>query len=194
MYVFDELGRSMSDAGLVILIQSVGGIVGQLLGGSLYHKVGVNRLIVGALAMNALALFTLPAASNNWTLFMVAMGLVGLFNSLSLPAIQAFIGFRFTKQRGELFNVIYVANNIGVALGTALSGFLADISYMLSFVMNGVTSAVFAGFFFIYLKKIGGEPAHEVMGHQKNEPEKQSTWKLMGHTRIYLYMGIGSFY
>lgn len=32
MYVFDELGRSMSDAGLVILIQSVGGIVGQLLG------------------------------------------------------------------------------------------------------------------------------------------------------------------
>lgn len=97
--------------------------------------------------MNALALFTLPAASNNWTLFMVAMGLVGLFNSLSLPAIQAFIGFRFTKQRGELFNVIYVANNIGVALGTALSGFLADISYMLSFVMNGVTSAVFAGFF-----------------------------------------------
>ncbi|WP_340005476.1 MFS transporter [Paenibacillus sp. FSL K6-0276] len=194
MYVFDELGRSMSDAGLVILIQSVGGIVGQLLGGSLYHKVGVNRLIVGSLAMNALALFTLPAASNNWMLFMVAMGLVGLFNSLSLPAIQAFIGFRFTKQRGELFNVIYVANNIGVALGTALSGFLADISYMLSFVMNGVTSAVFAGFFFVYLKKIGGGPSHEVVEQQKTGPEKQSTWKLMGHTRIYLYMGIASMF
>lgn len=42
MYVFDELNRSMQDAGLVILIQSLGGIIGQLLGGALYHKVGVK--------------------------------------------------------------------------------------------------------------------------------------------------------
>ncbi|QWU15939.1 Major Facilitator Superfamily protein [Paenibacillus sophorae] len=101
MYVFDELGRSMTDAGLVILVQSLGGIAGQLLGGSLYHKVGVNKLIVGALALNALALFALPAASANWTAFMIAMGLVGLFNSLSMPAIQAFIGFRFAGRRAR---------------------------------------------------------------------------------------------
>ncbi|MDQ0192264.1 MFS transporter [Paenibacillus wynnii] len=194
MYVFDELGRSMQDAGLVILIQSLGGIVGQLLGGSLYHKVGVNRLIVGALAMNALALFALPAASHSWMLFMVTMGLVGLFNSLSLPAIQAFIGFRFAKQRGELFNVIYVANNIGVALGTALSGFLADLSYMLSFVLNGVTSAVFAVFFFLYLKKVGESPQDEANTYKKMPPRHASNWKLMGNTRIYLYMAIGSMF
>ncbi|WP_379130058.1 MFS transporter [Paenibacillus sp. sgz500958] len=194
MYVFEELGRSMQDAGFVIMIQSLGGIAGQLLGGSLYHKVGVNRLIVGALGMNALALFTLPVVSHNWMLFVIAMALVGLFNSLSMPAIQAFIGFRFTKQRGELFNVIYVANNIGVALGTALSGFLADISYMLSFVMNGVSSAVFAGFFFVYLKKVGGNSGNEEGGHTKAQSDRASSWKLMGHTRIYLYMAIGSMF
>lgn len=194
MYVFDELGRSMKDAGLVILVQSLGGIVGQLLGGSLYHKVGVNRLIVGALAMNALALFALPAASQSWMLFMVTMGLVGLFNSLSLPAIQAFIGFRFAKQRGELFNVIYVANNIGVALGTALSGFLADLSYMLSFVLNGVTSAVFAVFFFFYLKKVGDGSQDDADAYKKVQPRHTSNWKLMGNTRIYLYMAIGSLF
>lgn len=194
MYVFDELGRSMTDAGLVILIQSLGGIAGQLLGGSLYHKVGVNRLIVGALAMNALALFALPAASANWHIFMVVMGLVGLFNSLSLPAIQAFIGFRFAEQRGELFNVIYVANNIGVALGTALSGFLADISYMLSFVLNGVTSAVFACFFFVYLRRVGSAAPHEESYRRQQQQRGPSGWRLMGHTRIYLYMAIGSMF
>ncbi|WP_410512676.1 MFS transporter [Paenibacillus sp. BR2-3] len=194
MYVFDELGRSMKDAGLVILIQSLGGIAGQLLGGSLYHKVGVNRLIVGGLAMNALALFALPVASHNWMLFMVMMGLVGLFSSLSMPAIQAFIGFRFAKQRGELFNIIYVANNIGVALGTALSGFLADISYMLSFVMNGATSAVFAGFFFLYLKKVGGTSPAEGNAYKKVQSHPSSNWKLMGNTRIYLYMALGAMF
>lgn len=160
MYVFDELGRSMSDAGLVILMQAVGGIIGQLLGGALYHKVGVKRLIVGALGMNALGLFALPLVSHSWYVFMAMMAVIGLFNSLSMPAIQSFIGFRFARKRAELFNIIYVANNIGVALGTAMSGFLADFSYSLSFVLNGVTSAVFAVFFLLYLRKVDEEQAH----------------------------------
>lgn len=191
MYVFDELGRSMTDAGLVLLVQSLGGIAGQLLGGSLYHKVGVNRLIVGALAMNALMLFALPWASSSWSVFIVVMGLVGLFNSLSLPAIQAFIGFRFAEQRAELFNIIYVANNIGVALGTSLSGFLGN--YMLSFVLNGVTSAVFAGFFFVYLRKIGPAPLQE-HGTRRQPQGGMSGWRMMGNTRIYLYMALGSMF
>lgn len=191
MYVFDELGRSMKDAGIVLLVQSLGGIAGQLLGGSLYHKVGVNRLIVGALAMNALTLFALPWASGSWSVFIIVMGLMGLFNSLSLPAIQAFIGFRFAEQRAELFNIIYVANNIGVALGTSLSGFLGN--YMLSFVLNGVTSAVFAGFFFVYLRKVGAAPA-QGQAAKKHPQNEVSGWRLLGHTRIYLFMAVGSMF
>lgn len=146
MFVFKVLGRTVTDAGLVILVMSVGGIAGQLLGGALYHRLGVKRLIVGGLALTALFLMLLPYGSGNWHLFMLLMLLVG-FNATTMPAIQAFIGFRFAEQRGELFNVIYVANNIGVALGTAISGFLAQISYDLSFILNGLTSAGFALFF-----------------------------------------------
>ncbi|WP_379156991.1 MFS transporter [Paenibacillus sp. sgz5001063] len=191
MYVFDELGRSMKDAGIVLLVQALGGIAGQLLGGSLYHKVGVNRLIVGALALTALSLFSIPAASSNWHLFIILMGLFGLFNSLSLPAIQAFVGFRFAEQRSELFNIIYVCNNIGVAIGTSLSGFLGN--YMLSFVLNGVTSAVFAVFFFFYLRRVGTAAPDEQHLRRQSQTE-QSGWRLMGHTRIYLFMAIGSMF
>ncbi|MBY9077691.1 MFS transporter [Paenibacillus sp. HN-1] len=194
MYVFDELGRSMTDAGFVILVQSLGGILGQLLGGSLYHKVGVNRLIVGSLAVNALTLFALPAASANWTAFIVTMGLMGLFNALSMPAIQAFVGFRFASQRAQLFNIIYVANNIGVAIGTALSGFLADISYMLSFVLNGATSAVFAAFFFVYLRRVGGASGPIPADARRVSSRQESNWKLMLNTRIYLFMALGSLF
>jgi MFS family permease len=193
MYVFEQLGRSMQDAGVVIAIQSLGGIAGQLLGGSLYHKLGVKRLIVGALAMNALTLFALPAASGNWYVFMAVMGLMGLFNSMAQPAIQAFVGFRFAERRGELFNVIYVANNIGVALGTLLSGYLAEFSYMLSFVMNGLTSAIFAVFFLIYLRKVDTDSAQEEPQHRTRNQE-QPGWKLLGNTRIYLYMSLGTLF
>lgn len=191
MYVFDELGRSMASAGFVILVQSVGGIAGQLLGGSLYHKIGVKRLIVGALAANALSLFALPVIGDRWIPFVVAMGFVGLFNSMSLPAIQAFVGFRFAERRGELFNVIYVANNIGVALGTAASGFLADLSYSLSFLLNGVSSAVFAVFFFFYLRTIG-DAAHSGRSGRVKTAQRESLWPLLLNVRLYLYMSIGT--
>ncbi|WP_336773272.1 MFS transporter [Paenibacillus sp. MMO-58] len=193
MFVFDQLGRSMSDAGLVILVQSIGGIAGQLLGGALYHRVGVKKLIIGALALNAAGLLLLPALSHAWTVFIVMMGLIGLFNALSMPAIQAFIGFRFAKQRGELFNIVYIANNIGVAVGTALSGFLADVSYSLSFVLNGVTSGVFALFFLFYLQRVGtagGDHSAEPM-RKKRDASGASLWHLVTDVRLYLFMALG---
>ncbi|AZN42508.1 MFS transporter [Paenibacillus albus] len=192
MFVFDQLGRSMSDAGLVILVQSLGGIAGQLLGGSLYHKVGVKRLIIGALALNAVCLLFLPMLSESWPIFIAAMGLIGLFNSSSMPAIQAFVGFRFADRRGELFNVIYVANNIGVAIGTALSGFLADISYSLSFTMNGVSSGLFAFFFMIYLQRVGTTSSSAGgVKLKKLSPENASGWSLLLDVRLYLFMALG---
>lgn len=194
MFVFRQLGRSVTDAGLVILVMSLGGIAGQLLGGALYHRVGVKRLIVGGLGMNALSLLALPYVSGHWYIFMFFMGLVGFFNAMSMPAIQAFIGFRFADRRGELFNVIYVANNIGVAIGTALSGFLASISYDMSFIMNGMTSAVFALFFWRYLSKVESDSGGLQVEKRTNTTEKVQTWQLLGHYRLYLFMGIGSFF
>lgn len=193
MYVFDELGRSMTDAGLVILVQSLGGIAGQLLGGALYHRLGVRKLIVGSLALGAVGLLALPVLSQSWILFILSMAYIGLFNSLSTPAIQSFIGFRFADRRAEMFNTVYVANNIGVALGTALSGFLADISYSLSFIANGATSGFFAVFFFIYLGKVSSHQATS-SDRARLEPEavRPTAGSLLRHTRIYLYMAVGA--
>ncbi|MCK8488193.1 MFS transporter [Paenibacillus sp. MBLB2552] len=194
MFVFKVLGRTVTDAGLVILVMSVGGIAGQLLGGALYHRLGVKRLIVGGLAMNALFLMLLPYGSGNWHLFMLFMLLVGFFNATSMPAIQAFIGFRFAERRGELFNVIYVANNIGVALGTAISGFLAQISYDLSFILNGVTSAAFALFFWFYLNRVQKSQGELHVQKRKKSVDGQSVWSLLRSYPVYLFMGVGSFF
>lgn len=195
MYVFDELDRSMTDAGTVILIMSLGGIFGQLLGGSLYHRLGVKRLIVGSQALNAVSLLMLPFTTTTWSLFVVMMGFVGFFNAMSFPAIQAFIGFRFADRRGELFNVIYVANNIGVAVGTALSGVLADISYQLSFILNGVTSAVFALFFLVYLSRIDHmEGQVQAGGKRLSHTTDAPAALLLRDVRIYMYVGVGSMF
>lgn len=194
MYVFDELNRSMGDAGIAILVQSLGGIFGQVLGGALYHRIGAKKLIVGSLAMNALGLLALPFTSGHWVAFVIMMGFIGFFNVVSVPAIQAFVGFRFADRRGELFNIIYVANNIGVAVGTGLSGVLADLSYQLSFVMNGVTSAVFAGFFWSYLSRVDREEGEVQLSKSVKKREEIPARLLFRDTRLYLFVGLGSLF
>lgn len=193
MFVFKELGRTVADAGMVVMFLSLGGIIGQMLGGSLYHKIGVKVLIVGGLGLNALSLMLVPLVSSHWELFMLFMCLSGFFNALSMPAIQAFIGFRFAERRSELFNVIYVANNLGVAVGTSLSGILAFVSYQLSFVLNGVTSLLFAIFFFVYLQKVTADSTELKNTTRRSMPREATTWQLLMNYRLYLFMGLGSF-
>lgn len=192
MYVFGELGRSMQDAGLVILLQSLGGIGGQLVGGAMYHRIGVKKLLVGSLLINALSLFALPIVSSHWQVYMLTMLIVGFSNAMTLPAIQAFVGFRFASRRGEIFNTIYVGNNIGVALGTAISGPLADLSFPLTFVLNGVTCLLFAVYFFVYLNRVDRSGGLHI--EAKTSKREQKALPLLLNTRVYLYMGIGALF
>jgi MFS family permease len=175
-------------------VQNIGGIAGQILGGALYHRVGVKKLIVGSLLVNAAALLGLPYAAANWHVFMGLMLVVGFTFAMSMPAIQAFIGFRFTKQRAELFNIVYVANNIGVALGTALSGVLARISYSLTFTVNGLTSLLFAVFFLIYLSRVEHEQGDLRVSKRNKSTEGLRTRDLLLDYRLYLFMGAGSLF
>ena len=185
----------MKDAGFVILIQSMGNCRSTPWRCAVPPGWG-EKAHCGLAALNALGLFTLPFINGLWGLFIAMMGFIGFCNAISMPAIQAFIGFRFADRRGELFNVIYVANNIGVALGTAMSGFLAEISYHLSFVLNGVTSFGFAIFFLSYLTKLGGTGASQGSHHpQPKSPRRRApALALLGNTRIYLFMGLGSLF
>ena len=190
MFVFDELGRSMADAGLALLVQSVGGIGGQLAGGALYHRLGVRRLVVGSLALHAAGLLLLPIFSRDWTAFLALLTFTGWCNAMAAPAIQSFIGFRFPERRAEMFNVVYVASNIGVAIGTALSGFLAEISYSLSFYGNGATSAAFALFFWLYLRKVDASALVAAARRKGAEAKELGVRALLSHARIYLLMAL----
>ncbi|WII36891.1 MFS transporter [Paenibacillus thiaminolyticus] len=160
LFVHTQLNRPLADAGFVILMQMLGGFFGQLLGGGLYYRLGVRKLLIGALAATSLLQLSLVVTAHaDWWLYVMTMTVLGLTNSASMPAIQSFVGFRWADRRDELFNVIYVGNNVGVALGTALSGVLADISFNLTFVLNGLTSAGFALFFYRFLRGQSEESA-----------------------------------
>ena len=207
IFVHQQLGRSLADAGFAIMMQMLGSVLGQFVGGSLYYRMGVRKLLISSLAAASLLKVSLVfTAYDSWSGYILTLALIGLTSNMSLPAIQSFIGFRWPERRDELFNSIYVANNIGVAVGTALSGVLADISFDLTFILNGASSAGFAVFFFFYLQKQEIEastaaytPPEKASKHAqpKHIPDTGaipplSTWDQLKNVRLYLFLSVGA--
>ncbi|WP_213525832.1 MFS transporter [Paenibacillus sp. J31TS4] len=194
LYVHNVLHRSYGEAGLVLLLQSIASIVGQLAGGSLYHRIGVKPLIVGSLLLGGTAQLSLIAV-REWPFYIAVMMTIGFLNAISMPAIQAYVGFRWKEQRRKLFNLIYVGNNLGMAIGTSIAGVLAAMfSFTVNFTVNSVSTLGFGLFFLFFLKQTVREPQGEaaaVPGGGKPVYEK-TTWQLLGNVKLYLFMALGS--
>ncbi|MCL6441936.1 MAG: MFS transporter [Alicyclobacillus sp.] len=190
IYVHNILHRSYADAGFVLLFQSLAGIVGQFLGGSLYHRLGARKLIVGSLLLSGCAQFSLIFAKA-WLPYLTAMVLNGFLNAVTMPSVNAFIGFRWREQRIRLFNAVYVFNNIGVAIGTTLAGLLAAISFDLTFLFNSVSTVGFSIFFYVFMRSMQMDAA-DLDVNVSLQADDGSILSLLRDYRMYLFVAIGT--
>ncbi|WP_337912728.1 MFS transporter [Paenibacillus arenosi] len=214
IFVHQQLGRSLAEAGFVITMQFLGGMIGQVAGGSFYYRWGVRNLLIGSLAASAILQASLVVtAYTSWWGYIITMFAIGFTSNLSMPAMQSFIGFRWPERRDELFNSFYVANNIGVALGTAVSGVLADISFNLTFLMNAAASVAFAVFFHFYMNNelisnrmatissVRSKPDSREVGNIQSSDSREigamphlSLSTKLRSIHIYLFIGCGSMF
>ena len=73
LYVNEQLGYSLSTAGLVIAVMTAAQIVGMLLGGVLGDRVEKRVILVVAMLAHALALLVLAWSSTLWLVFVFAV-------------------------------------------------------------------------------------------------------------------------
>lgn len=191
IYVHNVLHRSYGEAGFVLFCQSLAGVVGQFLGGALFHQLGAKRLIVGSLLLTGIAQFGL-IFSKAWVPYIGMMTLVGLLNSITMPAVNAFIGFRWHEAQYRLFNAVYVSNNMGVAIGTSIAGVLAAISFALTFLFNGVSTIAFAIFFYIFIRKLRIDETSDLSLTVPLQSSEHSWTVLLGKYRLYLFLALGT--
>ncbi|NGQ95998.1 MFS transporter [Brevibacillus sp. SYP-B805] len=190
LYVYQVLGRSAADAGFVLMLQSLAGIAGQFTGGALFHRLGAKRLIVGSLLCSSLLQCSLLFLTH-WLVYAGVMAALGFLNAVTMPAIQAFIGFRWPNERRSLFNVVYVGNNVGMAVGTSLAGILAALSFPLTFLVDSITTLAFALFFLLFMR-ISADADSQVSLLSLRESAGQQPWMLLRQYRLYLFLALGS--
>lgn len=153
LYMTENLGMSDTAAGTALLVNSGIGIIGSVIGGIIFDRVsGYVSLAIGTgiLVLTTGSLFLFhghPAFIYNIWAVSVAMGMVfaGLYTAAGL-----------THPSGGRtgFNTIYVAQNIGVAVGPFLAGFLAKDGLGNVYTGSFAFALIYALFFFVYFRKI----------------------------------------
>ncbi|MDG0844154.1 MFS transporter [Staphylococcus equorum] len=143
IYMNEQLDKSLTMAGFVLMINSFGMVIGNLLGGNLFDKLGgYSTIMIGTVI--CLISTTLLNFFHGWPWYAVWLVALGFGGGMIIPAIYALAGAVWPQGGRQTFNAIYLAQNLGVAIGAASGGFVAELSFNYIFIANLLMYVAFA--------------------------------------------------
>ncbi|TCN24365.1 putative MFS family arabinose efflux permease [Mesobacillus foraminis] len=142
IYIHEHLGKSLSVAGVVLMLNSAATVIGNLIGGTLFDKMGGYRSIIMGIVITLLSLAGLTIW-HGWPQYIVFLTIIGFGSGIVFPSMYAMAGSVWKEGGRKAFNSIYVAQNLGVAVGAALGGLVASYSFQLIFFANAVLYFIF---------------------------------------------------
>ena len=140
LYLTRERGFTPEHAGFVLFLYGLGAICGAPLAGRLADRIGSVPLMRASLFASGAGLLLYPLARSHAAIFAVSFVLAILTESFR-PAAMAFFGEAVpTAKRKSAFALYRLAINLGMAVGPAVGGLLATISFRWLFLADGATS------------------------------------------------------
>jgi MFS family permease len=144
LYITQKFGVGMTQAGVLLGISSLFGLVGSILGGAIADRFGRRRLILFGLISSALSSLLFGWAGKITTLYFLIV-IVGLLSRVAVPAYDAVMADILPEaKRQEGFGIMRVAFNYAWIFGTALGGLIAARSFLALFVMDAMLSLIAA--------------------------------------------------
>lgn len=180
IYMHDHLGQSLSIAGLVLMGNAAAGVVGNLIGGYVFDKFGGFKSIMLGTIITIIGLICL-VIWHGWPHYVWFLTLIGFSGGIVFPSMFAMVGTAWPEGGRKGFNAIYLSQNLGVAIGPALAGVVANKSFDYLFVANLI---MYILFFFIALsyKGISTEsvmPPSSVISESAKIKDRSSLYALM---------------
>jgi MFS family permease len=133
IYVSEQLELPLVTVTSLMTIQATMGLILSFAAGPVTDRVGRKWVMVLSLAVNGLGYLFLSRA-HTLPAFAVLMGLNGAFNPLYRVAADAMMADLVPpEKRIDAYSLLRTSNNMGVALGPAIGGLIAAISYSIAF-------------------------------------------------------------
>src|SRR5512138_1274828 len=144
LYITQKFGVGMTEAGILLGMSSLFGLVGSLIGGALTDIFGRRHLILFGLVFSALSSLSFGLARDVKLLYFLVV-IVGLLSRVAAPAQDAMLADILPEsRRQEAFGITRVAFNYAWIIGTALGGLIAARSFLALFITDAVLSLIVA--------------------------------------------------
>lgn len=144
LYLVGELGLGVRFATVGMSAYGAGAITGSLLGGHLADRIGRRPVMLISLLGGA-AILRFFGYVTNPPLTLAAVLLFSVFAELYRPAAAAMIADLVEpERRPQAFGLMYVAVNLGVAIGAVVGGWLATVWFTWLFWGDALTAAIYA--------------------------------------------------
>jgi len=144
LYVTQKFNVGMTQAGVLLAIFSVAGLVGSMIGGALADKFGRRGMVLFGLVFSALSSVSMGLVNELSHFYLLAI-IVGSFSNIAGPAHQAMIADILPEEkRTEGFGMLRVAGNLAWIFGPMIGGLIAGSSYLMLFILDAITSLIVA--------------------------------------------------
>ena len=133
IYVSERLALPLASVASLMTLNAVMGLIFAFIAGPITDRLGRKWVMVISLSINGIVYLFMSHAS---TLpgFAILMAMSGAFNPLYRVGADAMMADLIpSEQRIDAYSLLRMSNNIGVAMGPVIGGFIAAISYSTAF-------------------------------------------------------------
>jgi MFS family permease len=164
LYLTAQRAIPVSTAALMVSFFGAGSFLAQLTGGELTDRLGRRPVMLMSFLITPVFMVALGLA-RDLTLISLCTFMVGFFTDLYRPAVGAAIADLVPPEsRTRAYGYNYWAINLGAAVAPLLAGLIADYNYLILFVADALTTAVFGLIVLFGIRETRPVEAHRTSG------------------------------
>ncbi|AVK63552.1 MFS transporter [Lactobacillus sp. CBA3606] len=154
VYMHNYLHQTLTFSGIILFCMSLAMILGNFVGGRLFDRWRPYWTAILGVTISTAALIILVFWHSLWP-YAGGLILVGFGDGISMTVVNAYAATVTTKSNRVVFNLLYMALNVGVVIGTLLVGYLLDLGINVVFM---VATLCYLGLFAIVLTTFNVAP------------------------------------
>jgi oligosaccharide:H+ symporter len=153
LYLTKKLKFSMTEVGISFAFFAVMSVISQVMGGVLADRWGRKPVMLisllggaaGILLLGVNGLVDISQVWVRWGWVMLVVVVMGLTNGAYGPAVNAMVADLIEgSKRQQAYGLLRVVQNLGISIGPAIGGFIANISYFILFVVSAATAVLYS--------------------------------------------------